>query len=85
MHNTIMKTTRIFLLIAYQQLLKSTVISRILQSLQQRFPLFLIPRFPEQCEHILLIAFHTRLIERIYAQQITGYAAGKLKKVEKLL
>ena len=46
--------------------------------------LVLIARLAQQCEHILLIAFNARLVERIYAQQIAGNSAGLFEEVDQI-
>ena len=59
-------------------------IGRALQSLQQFFPLGFVAGFTEEGEHVFLVAFYTRLVEGVYAQQVTADAAGKLEEIEEL-
>ena len=43
-----------------------------------------ITRFLEESEHVLLISFHSGLIERIYAEHIAAYATGLLEEEDEL-
>ena len=46
--------------------------------------LSLITRLVEQCEHILLVSLHTRLIECVDTQHTTTDAASLLKEVDEI-
>ena len=46
------------------------------------FALLLVTRFVEQREHVFLVCFHTRLVERIHAENIPAYAACLFEEVE---
>jgi hypothetical protein len=45
---------------------------------------FILYRFPQQGEHLLLISLHSGLVERIDTQNVTAYSACYFKKVEQL-
>ena len=45
---------------------------------------FLITRFLKKCKHIFLICFYSGLVERVYSQHISAYAASFLKEIDKL-
>ena len=51
--------------------------------LQLRFAI-LITRFAKQGKHVLFVAFHAGLVERIYRQHITGNGAGFLEEVNQV-
>ncbi len=46
------------------------------------FGLLFVTRFFEKREHILLVCFYTRLVERIYSENVCADSAGELKEVE---
>jgi hypothetical protein len=46
------------------------------------FGLFFVAGLVQQCKHILLVCFHTRLVERIDSQNITADTASYFKEVE---
>ena len=53
-----------------------------LKSLKEFFSLCLIAGLSEKCKHVLLVAFHAGLVERIHAKQISADTAGKLEEVK---
>ena len=44
----------------------------------------LIAGLAEECEHVLLVAFHTGLVERIDTQNIAGNGASLLEEVDQV-
>ena len=62
----------------------SRVFRLTLQPLFQNGLLVLIAGLAQQGEHVLFIAFHPRLVEGVYPQQIAGNGAGFLEEVDDL-
>ena len=56
----------------------------LFQTFSDSLRLFLIPRFVEQCEHVLLIIFYTGLVERINPQHQSTDSARLLEEIEEL-
>ena len=54
------------------------------QSPPALFSFLLAARLAKKSEHVLLVALHARLVERIHAGYVAADAAGKLEEVEQL-
>ncbi len=63
-------------LLEYSKGIQSSSLTRA----SRYFSPLLKTRSAQKCKHILLIILNTRLIKRIYAEQVTRNAAGLLKK-----
>lgn len=71
------------MVICVQPFLNSQLsIFNLSQSCLDGFGFLFVTRLVQQGEHILLVGFHTRLVERINPQQVAADAACFLKEVQ---
>ena len=68
----------------YMLSLSRDELSLIGQTLLYSLALSLVTGLVEQRKHVLLISFHTRLVEGIHTEEVAADATGNLEEVDKL-